>query len=212
MSVHTEDYLATMAFILQRGLQTEPKGLDAMLVEAIRELEPHQPSLDPAENLTLSEREALARGGADTKPDRSPPDQVARGRALYAALLRTALTPDEVASELGVTAGRVRQLLAGRRLLGVQIDGSWRIPAFQLVRTGPSPANARILPGLDVVLAATPPGLHLLTFYRWMTTPQGELSVNEPGSERGLRLSPKEWLEEGRPPEAVAELAATLGI
>ncbi len=203
--------LAAMTYLLQRGIETPPVRLNEMLKHAIRELEAY-PSLEPAEALTEAEVEALRAGGLEPRGPRTAPDLVALGRVGYAALLQKALTPEEAAQRLGVTAGRVRQLLAERRLLGVQIEGRWRIPEFQFAPAGRGAGAAcRILPGLDRVLAAIPEGMHLLTLHRWLTTPKRDLAVDDLGTDRPQELSPLAWLEQGRPPERVAALAESLG-
>jgi excisionase family DNA binding protein len=200
--------LAAMTYLLQRGIETPPAGLNEMLRIAIRELEAY-PSLEPAESLTEAEIEAMRAGGLEPRGKRPAPDLVAWGRVYYAALLQRALTPEEAAQRLGVTAGRVRQLLAERRLLGVQIEGRWRIPEFQFERR--AGAGHRILPGLDKVLPAIPEGMHLLTLHRWLTTPKRDLAVDDLGTDEPQELSPIAWLEQGRPPERVAALAESLG-
>jgi excisionase family DNA binding protein len=217
----TTEELAAMTYLLQRGIETPPVRLNEMLKHAIRELEAY-PSLEPAAALTEAEVEALRAGGLEPRGTRPVPDLVAWGRVRYAALLQKSLTPEEAAQRLGVTAGRVRQLLAERRLLGVQLEGRWRIPEFQFVpvpenETQRSPADRgagavyRILPGLDRVLAAIPEGIHLLTLHGWLTTPKRDLAVDDLGTDRPQELSPLAWLEQGRPPERVVALAESLG-
>jgi excisionase family DNA binding protein len=212
--------LATKTYLRQRGIKTPPQSLHAMLRYAIAELEPY-PSLEPAEALTEAEVEALRSAGLEPASRRTVPDLVAWGRAHYAALLQKALTPEEAAQRLGVTTGRVRQLLAERRLVGVQIQGRWRIPEFQFVLVPANEARRaenerraggyRILSGLDKVLAAIPAGIHLLTIHRWLTTPKRDLAVDDLGTDLPQELSPMTWLEQGRPPERVAALAESLG-
>ena len=44
------------------------------------------------------------------------------------------LTVGEVASELGVTAGRVRQVIVEKRILGKKFGGAWAINSAEVER------------------------------------------------------------------------------
>jgi hypothetical protein len=131
------------------------------------------------------------------EPADSGPNALARTAAEYAALHDTSLTVAETAQRLGVDPSRVRQLLAARKLYGLQIKGAWRIPAFQF-------EGERLLPGLDEVVPALPKDLHPVGIFHWFTEPNPDLSSEE------HRMSPRDWLLAGYPPRAVAELATDL--
>jgi hypothetical protein len=158
--------------------------------------------VDPASDLSKPETAALKRGGFEFSalPSQSS-DALARTTAEYAALRETSLTAGETAQKLGVDPSRVRQLLAARKLYGLQIRGIWKVPIFQF-------EDDHLLPGLEEVVPALPEDLHPVGVYRWFTTPNPDLAPEEMGRE----LSPREWLLAGHPPRAVAELAADLDL
>jgi excisionase family DNA binding protein len=146
-----------------------------------------------------AQKTALRRGGFAMEPaEGGAASALARSVAEYAALREASLTVAEAARRLGVDSSRVRQLLADRQLYGLQVEGTWRIPAFQL-------AGDRLVPGLDEVVPALPKSLHPVALYHWFTEPNPDLV-----SEGDRRLSPREWLLAGSPPRAVAGLAADL--
>lgn len=204
--------VAAMTYLRQRGIATPPASLNAMLGHAVEELEAY-PSLTPEDALTESEVQAFRDAGVEPLAHRSGPDLIALGRVHYAALLETAITPEQAAEILNLTPGRIRQLLNERRLLGVQLHGRWLIPRFQIVASSEERKKPRLrtLPGLERVLPAIPRQAHLLTVYRWLHTPQPDLRVEDLGENEPRQLSPLQWLEEGRPVEPVTELASSLG-
>lgn len=209
-------------YLLRRGIETPPSGLNRRFRQALRELEAY-PSADSTEAFTEGEVDALHRGGIDVRDPWRGPDLVALSRARYAALLERALSPEEVADRLGITPGRVRQLLGERRLLGVLVEGRWRDPDFQLapLARGRAPpvrrrtakrASYRLIHGLDQVVPTFPEATQLLTVHRWLTTPKHQLRIEGPDRDTPVELSPIEWLEHGRPPEPVAQLARDLAF
>jgi hypothetical protein len=192
---------STLAYLHARGLDVAPEDLPPMLEDALQEMHRTLFPPDPAADLSPAETAALRRGGFRMTPrtDAEGPSALARTTAEYAVLRDTSLTAGETAQKLGVDPSRVRQLLAARKIYGLQIRGSWRIPIFQF-------ADDRLLPGLEEVVPALPKNLHLVGVYRWFTTPNIELDSEEPDRE----MSPREWLLAGYSPKVVAELAADL--
>jgi hypothetical protein len=93
----------------------------------------------------------------------------------------------------------VRQLLAARKIYGLQVHGAWKIPLFQFVDDG-------LLPGLEEVVPALSRDLHPIGVYHWFNTPNPDLAPEELGRE----LSPREWLLTGRSLRILAELATDL--
>jgi ferritin-like metal-binding protein YciE len=174
----------------------------------------HRLTDDPLDNLTMAEIEALRQGGVDPTTAEGRSDQVARGSHLYASLVATSFTPEVAAHRLGVTLNYVRRLIRTRRLLAVQAHGIFRIPEFQFVASPSSRGRGthHIVPGLGSILAATPPGLHLVPFYLWFISDHPDLAVGGLHGEPALLLSPREWLARGRPEEPVARLAQALGL
>jgi hypothetical protein len=90
---------------------------------------------DLATDLSVPEVESLWRGGFELTPvTTESANALAETAAEYAALCDSSLTVAETARKLGVDPGRVRQFLAARRIYGLQIQGTWKIPIFQFRR------------------------------------------------------------------------------
>ncbi len=190
----------TLAYLHARGLEVEPEDLPPMLEEALAEMRRTLFPPDPAADLPAAETAALRRGGFTMSAARADSaNALARTAAEYAALRETSLTASETAGRLGLDPSRIRQLLAARKIYGLQVKGAWKIPAFQLDR-------GRLLPGLEEVVPSLAGDLHPVAVYRWFTTPSPDLTPED----LDRALSPREWLLAGYPPQAVAELAADL--
>lgn len=154
--------------------------------------------------ITEEEDRTLAAGGAkDRKQGEMAADNArVRAAALYSQLLRQSYSTAQAAEVLGVNTSRIRQRLSSipPTLYGIRAGKEWRIPRFQF-------QEHALVPGLDVVLQRLPTSLHPVAVYNWFTTPQGDLCDD---GDADLCFSPIEWLQEGRPPRTVAELAAGL--
>jgi hypothetical protein len=191
---------STLAYLHARGLQVEPEDLPSLLKEALQDMRQTLFPANPEADLTAPEVAALKRGGFELAPlSSTSSDALARTAAEYAVLRDTSLTAAETAQKLGVDPSRVRQLLAARKIYGLQIRGAWKIPLFQLV-------DDRLLPGLEEVVPALPKDLHPIAVYHWFTTPSPDLTPES----LGRALSPREWLLTGHSPTLVAELATDL--
>jgi len=190
----------TLAYLHARGLNVEPDELPRMLAEALESMHRTLYPRDPAADLPAAETAALRRGGFRMAPAQAESGgALARTAAEYAAILETSLAAGDTAHLLGVDPSRIRQLLAARRLYGVQVKGAWRIPLFQFERN-------RLLPGVEEVVPRLVEGLHPVAVYRWFTTPNPDLAPED----LDRALSPREWLSAGYPPAAVADLAGDL--
>lgn len=66
-----------------------------------------------------------------------------------------------------------------------------------------------MLPGVRHVLPHLDRGIHPVVAYQWFTSPNIDLIIDD---NEEVTLSPRDWLRGGYSPEAVAELAATLGV
>jgi len=191
---------STLAYLHARGLEVDPGDLPTMLEEAIQEMRRTLFPADPATELPARETAALRRGGFKMAPaETASANALARTAADYAALRESSLTASETARRLGLDPSRIRQLLAARRIHGLQVKGAWKIPLFQF-------DGDRLLPGLEDVVPLLAEDLHPVAVYRWFTTPSPDLSPHTLDS----ALSPREWLLAGYPAILVAELAAHL--
>jgi len=192
---------------LQRvGVRISADELDGMLARALAEMIPHPLPLNPRSQLSKADAEALERGGLSLEPleDIGPDDPLMRTAALFAGLLASSLTVTQAAKILGVSTGRVRQELYGNLLYGIKDVGGWRLPRWQF-----DDEAAALLPGVRHVLSRLDRGIHPVVAYRWFTSPNIDLTVDD---DEEVMLSPRDWLRSGYAPEAVAELAATLEV
>ncbi len=182
------------------GLVVEPEELQVMVRHAIAQLQESLYPPEPVADLTVAEAEALVRGGFDLSPRRDDEESpLARTTARYAALLGTSLTTAEAAARLGVESSRIRQRLAKGSLYGIRSPQGWRLPAFQFLDDGP-------LPGIGEAVSGLGSHLHPLAVHNFFILPNVDLHA----SDLGRDLSPREWLQAGYPPRAVAELAEQL--
>ena len=190
---------ARVHYFQTHGLDAEsPDGLNAALRQAIGTLRRtlYAPSIN---ELTPGEVAALRQAGADVDehPDRDDP--VGAYVAAFGAILATSLSPAQAAARLGgVTPVRVRQIIADGTLYAVRIDGRWKVPVFQFQQDG-------LVPNIGVVNAVVPRTLDAVSVVRWYTTPDNELEM--PG---GRPLSPLAWLQGGRDPAPVIDIARDL--
>lgn len=121
------------------------------------------------------------------------------GRAAAHRLVADALTIDEAADALSVTAGRVRQRLSAGELVGMRrADGQTVIPRWQI-------SDGRLVPGLNRLFGEAPE-LHPLVVARFMTAPHPDLELDEQA------VSPRDWLLTGGDVEPVIELLHGLAL
>ncbi len=192
---------ATVAGLHALGIEVDLASLPAMFEEALREMRHTLYPPDPAADLPVEETAALRRGGFKMTAARATGGSaLAQTAAEYAALMETSLGAGETAQRLGVDPSRVRQLLSARKIYGLQVKGSWRVPQFQF------DGGDRPLPGLEEVVPSLPKNLHPVAVYRWFINSNPDL-VPE-GQE--APLSPRDWLLAGYSPRVPAELAADL--
>ncbi len=186
--------------LLRRGgITLSPDRFLALVEQVVAEMPAAAPASGIAD-LAPEEVDALQRGGLDLSPlEPNEEDAFARAAAAYAALIASSLTVQEAARRLGVDGSRIRQRLAARTLYGIKRSDGWRIPVFQF-------DGDHLLPGLGVVAARLDPSLHPLAVFRWFTTPDPDLEVDN------RSLSPRDWLRVGNDPGPVAALAEVLGM
>lgn len=176
------------------GLATE--ALLSALEAAIVDLSDESAGT-PAAELDVLRAAGVSLDGSPSDPAGAA--QVALGVARAQAFRDEALTVADAASTLDLSPGRVRQLVAERRLLTMSSgDGGHLLPAWQFVA-------GRFVPGLEHVADAVE-GIHPVTLAGFMNRADADLEVE------GTPVSPAEWLISGGDPAAVAELAAGLSL
>jgi hypothetical protein len=149
----------------------------------------------------LSADDARLLDEADFTEDHDALVTVGTATAGHAARLAvTALTADEVATALGVSASRVRQKRIAGELWAIPDGNTWLFPVLQF-ESDASRRPGRQIRGLDRVFKALPPGLHPVAVAQFLTTPQ-------PGLFHGRPTAPLDWLREGGDIDDVVDAAA----
>lgn len=165
------------------------------LVAALRALPAQRPW---AARLTEGEARLLDAAGFTENPD-DYAQAVADATGQMARLYSTAYSPAEVATQLGVSASRVRQRRLAHTLWAIDDGGSWVFPAPQFHIT--EPGRVEFVRGLDQVLPTLlTRGLHPTAIAGFLESPHPQLHLD------GRDLSVREWLLCGEPVEAVLEL------
>ena len=151
----------------------------------------------PASDLSAAEIEVLRSVGAfkDTAIGEDN-DPLIQSQAQYMALLEESLSAAEVAKLLRVDVSRVRQRVRERSLVGIDHEGSWRLPRFQFERRF-------VIPGLAQILNVLPRELFVLDIVDWFALPNADLELDGDAEP----LSPRQWLLSGRPVEMIVSLA-----
>jgi hypothetical protein len=201
-------YPSLQTALKAHGVTATADELAGYLAESVAWME--EGALVPAATeLPEAELALLRRGGFDVDGAPTPgKDPIAQAAASYAALLETALSIKAVAAGLGRNESRIRQRLLERSLIGIRRGRGWLLPLFQfqMEQCGDQCVVRSTVPGVERVFPHLAPGLHPVAVWRWFTTPNTEL-VPEDGDDP---LSPRAWLESGRPWGPVASLAQDL--
>ncbi|WP_340539058.1 hypothetical protein [Nocardioides sp. GXZ039] len=162
---------------------------------------------DASAGLPQAEHDALRHAGISLD---GPPDdpsgaaQVAVGLARSRRFRDEALTVAQAATALGVTTGRVRQLVSAGTVVtmpggqGPGGDTGYLLPAWQIT-------DHQLLPGLGLVAAAAS-GVHPMTLAGFMTRPNPDLDVDD------RAVAPVEWLMAGGDAQVVADLVTGLRV
>ena len=175
-----------------------PETLNEALRRAIESL--HRTLYAPSgEELTPSELALLDRAGVDVEEHPERADPMMMYATEFGAILATSLSASRAGERLGgVTAVRVRQMIRGRSLYALRLEGRWRIPDFQFQDEG-------LVPNIVAVNAALPRTLDPVSVLRWYTHADPELEAAG-----GDVLSPLDWLRAGMDPAPVVKLARDL--
>lgn len=189
------------ALLEQAGItDISPPHLRTALVRALQlQRSPGSPTIGPpvpvGGRLTASEVAVLGAEGLDLSPlEPGADDPVALTAAIAARLLATALTLEAAAEHLRTSETDIVDRVRERSLYGV--EGAL-LPEFQFTDEG-------LVPGIDLVLRATPADLHIVELWGWLTNIDPNLDVG------GQPYSPRDWLLSGGDAARVVELAAYL--
>jgi excisionase family DNA binding protein len=183
--------------IAAAGLRVSTAEFVELAATALRRTR-RRPLVDPATDIDPDTRRMFEEGGLTFAPLASGDDRsITDTAAEFAQLVAGSGTVKEVAARLGLTDGRVRQMLRARDLLAIREGDAWRVPWFQF--DGPRPVR-----GLDRVMHALPADIHPVAAARLLDTPNPDLEL------AGRVVSPLDWLRSGADPGPVIELAADL--
>jgi len=116
-------------------------------------------------------------------------------------ILFSAMTVRETADMLGVSPGRVRQMIRDGSLAAVRENRRYLVPEFQF-------HERRLIPSFASVYRSRARDVPLLLFYRWFIQPSCDLPA--PGDAREGNLSPREWLQRGYDPQPVERMSRLL--
>ena len=175
-------------------------GADRALRYLLRELQ--AVSIDRTVTVPLTEQEhALldAEGftaGHDAERPSDAVDPLLRGATHRAALISTALPPEDVALGLGRSVTRIYHMLREKQLYGVRDGRLWRLPRFQFVSEG---ERLAIVPGVPTLFPHLPRDLSVAAIANWFTVVAQPQLV----SETGKPLPPRAWLLAGGAPQRV---------
>lgn len=185
---------------LAEQLDRLPADIRRVLMESFADAaeaiaERYDPGREQNKPLTDAERKALESVGVSVDRSGTFYRPIVRTAILEGTLLATALSPAQAARVLGISGRRLRQHLSERTLIGVKRANAWLIPSFQFAGEGE-------LPGLAIVLKAIRETALPIEIAGFFESEQPDL-VDE--SEEPM--TPRQWLIEGRDPQAVASLA-----
>jgi hypothetical protein len=188
--------MTTIGELLDRyDLGLDEADLAAVLAEALEhESRPGSVGLSPPESAFLV---AHAGVSGDQGNERRGTQISDRAATELGGAIRS-LATRQLARAWKIDESRVRHRARDRALYGVRLGRALRFPTWQFDE------NLLPLPGLPAVLNALPEGLHPIEVEGWMTSPKGDLVVDD------AVTSPREWLLGGGNAAQVAHLAQAM--
>jgi len=186
---------------LRRHLECLRRG-EVLIIERVRHgIVARMAATAPTHSaLSGAERAVLDELDQELGPTATP-DPVEVAASEFNELCQASYSTQEAAAHLGVTEGRVRQMLTASppSLLGLKRGRAWRLPRYQFSDSG------GLVPGVQPVIESLPTELHPVAVWRWFVTPCSDLEGDDEKP-----LSPLNWLRTGRDPRVPAQLARDL--
>jgi hypothetical protein len=155
----------------------------------------------PSTGLTQDEKDFLVQHAGLTgyDPDHPDPHRMATARLeVEMSVLSRSLSTEALGERLGIDGSRVRHRYRDGSLYAVRVGRSLRFPLWQFDE------DYRTIPGLSTVLAALPKDLHPAEVDGWMTSPEGNLAIDDQA------VSVREWLLRGGDVGRVTELVDSI--
>ena len=188
-----------MNYFTARGLrETSPEALNKALRVVLSGMEPIVYG-EATKELTVEEQGILRDGGLTLEPAPGP-DPFAKTAVKFAAIVKRSLTSKTVSRRLGLTPGRIRQMIADRSLYSFLIGRNRYIPDFQF-------EDNRLVPNIAGVNKALPLRMHPVEVYNWYRLPNVDLFLDKDIDDT---VSPLDWLKGGQDVEQVVFLANRL--
>lgn len=192
-----------LTYLEARGLRdTAPEALNDALLTVLDSMAPmiH----DGASREMPEEEQAILRDAGFTLKRRVDPsvDSLAASIVKYAAIVERSLSANEASGKLGLTPGRIRQMISDRSIYSFLIGHKRHIPDFQF-------EGDRLTPNIARVNRALPREMHPVAVYNWFSQPHVDLFVD---GDPDNTVSPLDWLRTGRDTEQVVFLAGLLKI
>lgn len=194
----------------ERLTYLEARGLRDSAPEALNDalhavLDSMPPMIHDGASREMPEGEqAILRDAGFALERRADPsaDSLAASIVKYAAIVERSLSANEASDKLGLTPGRIRQLISDRSVYSFLIDRKRHIPDFQF-------EGDRLTPNIAHVNRALPRELHPVAVYNWYSQPHVDLFVD---GDPDNAVSPLDWLRTGRDADRVVFLAGLLEI
>lgn len=187
------------SYLAARGLRDiSNESLNQALMIVLEQMEPTLYG-DATRELPAEEQAILRQGGLTLEPQPGP-DPMARTVVKYAAIVARSLSSKAVSRSLGLSPGRIRQMIADRSLYSFLIGRHRYIPDFQF-------QGNRLVPNIMAVNKALPPGLHPVEVYNWYHLPNLNLFLDENIDDT---IRPLDWLKGGYDAERVVFLANSM--
>ena len=190
----------SMNYLAFRGFKdTSPEALNESLRAVLESMEPLAYG-DSNSGLTTGEQAVLRAGGMTLEPIPGD-DPLADTAVKYAAIVTRSLSAEDARQRLGISASRVRQMIANWSLYSFLIDGKRYIPDFQF---GP---KDKLIPNIARVNKALNPRMHPVEVYNWFHLPNVDLYLDD---NMEATVSPLDWLNIGRDIDLLLQLTTHL--
>lgn len=177
----------SVARFLRGGVRLPIRAIHDAEIIVVEEPQRKVSQHDGQRELVLSQEEVslLDAAGLLERPLPRPDgiDSVAEARLQREAMVASAMSIQDTAELLGVGVSEIEEMIEGRTLAVLEVDGHQLVPRFQFSDDG-------LVPSFGEIYRLTDPDLPLLTFYRWFILPSQDL----PSESEDRDLSPKEWL------------------
>jgi len=185
-----ESYFAARGF-----RETSYESLNQALMLVLEQMEPTVYG-DVTREMRAVEQDVPRQGCLVLEPQPEP-DPLAQTTVKYAAIVTRSLSSKAASRRLGLSPGRIRQMIGDRSLYSFLIGHRRYVPDFQF-------QGNRLVSNIAGVNKALPSDLHPVEVYNWYHLPNLDLYLDE---DIDHTIRPLEWLKGGYDAERVVFLA-----